>query len=130
VLSVTLLCNGFQTWTFRAQVLACCLPSNANLTYSDCSLQQVLLSAATAARVRAQGRLYGICGGQNITAIGILVGLRFPLPIRIPPIAPHSSSIVRSWYNRPVSVRRTKWIHSSPAASCRSGLICNCQLPT
>jgi hypothetical protein len=33
----------------------------------------------------------------------------FLMPILIPPTAPHSSSIVRGWYNRPVSDRRTKW---------------------
>jgi hypothetical protein len=33
----------------------------------------------------------------------------FPWPILIPPTAPHSSSIIRSWYNRPISGRRTKW---------------------
>jgi hypothetical protein len=38
--------------------------------------------------------------------------LRFPLPILIPPIASHSSSNIRGWYNRPVSSRRTKWTQS------------------
>jgi hypothetical protein len=33
---------------------------------------------------------------------GFLVVLRFPLPIFIPPVAPHSSSIIRGWYNMPV----------------------------
>jgi hypothetical protein len=37
--------------------------------------------------------------------------LRFPLPILIPPTAPHSS-IIRGWYNRPNSGRRTKWTQS------------------
>jgi hypothetical protein len=36
----------------------------------------------------------------------------FPLPILIPPTAPHSSSIIRDWYNRPVGGRRTKWTQS------------------
>jgi hypothetical protein len=32
------------------------------------------------------------------------------LPIPIPPTAPHSSlSIIRGWYNRPISSGRTKW---------------------
>jgi hypothetical protein len=39
----------------------------------------------------------------------------FPLPILILPTAPHSSSsIIRGWYHRPVSGRRTKWIQSHP----------------
>jgi hypothetical protein len=64
-----------------------------------------------AARVRS----CGIYGGQSDTGAGFLQVLRFPLPILIPPIAPHSSSyIIRSWYNRPNSVRRTKWTHSHP----------------
>jgi hypothetical protein len=44
---------------------------------------------------------------------GFLRVLRFPLPI-IPPTAPHSASIIRGWYNRPVSGRRTKWTQSHP----------------
>jgi hypothetical protein len=28
--------------------------------------------------------------------------------------APHSSSIIRGWYNRPISGRRTKWTQSHP----------------
>jgi hypothetical protein len=30
-----------------------------------------------------------------------LRALRFPLPIRIPLTASHTSSIIRGWYNRP-----------------------------
>jgi hypothetical protein len=62
-----------------------------------------------AARVRAQVRSCGICGGQRGTGIGFLRVLRFPLPVLIPPTAPHSSFITRGWYNRPNSGRRTKW---------------------
>jgi hypothetical protein len=43
-----------------------------------------------------------------------LLVLRFPLPILFPPTAPHSSSIIRGWYIRPVSGRRTKWTQSHP----------------
>jgi hypothetical protein len=68
--------------------------------------------------VRAHVRLYGICDGQSGTAAGFLRVLRFPLTIRIPPIAPQSSSsssftsIIWGWYNRPNSVRSTKWTQS------------------
>jgi hypothetical protein len=42
---------------------------------------------------------------------GFIVVLWFPLPILIPPTAPHSS-IIRGWYNRPVSGRCNKWTQS------------------
>jgi hypothetical protein len=45
---------------------------------------------------------------------GFLRVLRFPLPILIPLTAPHSWSIIRGWYNRPLSGRRTKWTQSHP----------------
>jgi hypothetical protein len=39
----------------------------------------------------------------------VALGLRFPLPIFIPPISPQSPSpIIRGWYNRPVSGRSTQ----------------------
>jgi hypothetical protein len=53
-------------------------------------------------------RLCGICGGQSGTGAGFLRVLRFLLSIVIPPTASHSSSIIRGWYNRPVSGRYTK----------------------
>jgi hypothetical protein len=61
------------------------------------------------ARVRAHVGSCGIFDGQSGTGTGLLRLLRFRLPTLIPPTAPHSSSIIRGWYNRPVSGRRTKW---------------------
>jgi hypothetical protein len=59
-------------------------------------------------------RSCAIFGGQSGIGAGFLRILRFPLPILIPPTAPHSSSIIRGWYNRPVNGRRTKWTQSHP----------------
>jgi hypothetical protein len=68
-----------------------------------------------AARVRAQVRSCGICGGQSGTEAGFLRVLRFPLPILIPSTAPHSSSSNnRDWYNGTISGRRTKWTQYQP----------------
>jgi hypothetical protein len=62
-----------------------------------------LIVQAVSCRVRAKVRSCGICDGQNGTEAGFLRVLRFPLPVLIPPTAPHkSSSIIRSWYNRPI----------------------------
>jgi hypothetical protein len=72
-----------------------------------------LPTAAT--RFRAQVRSCEICDEQSGTAAGFLRVLQFPLPSLIPPTALHSSSsVIRGWYNRPVSGRRTKWTQSHP----------------
>jgi hypothetical protein len=56
--------------------------------------------------VRAQVRSWVFVVDKVALGEGFLRLLRFPLPILIPPTAPHSSSIIRGWYNRPVSGRR------------------------
>jgi hypothetical protein len=65
-------------------------------------------------RVRAQIKTCWICSRQSCTMAGSLPILRLPLPILIPPTAPHSPSIIRAWYNRPNSSRRTEWTQSHP----------------
>jgi hypothetical protein len=68
-----------------------------------------------AARVGAQVRSCGICGGLSGTGEGFIRVLPFPLPILIPPTAPYSSApTIQRWYNRPDSGRRTKWTQSHP----------------
>jgi hypothetical protein len=60
------------------------------------------------ARDRVRIRSCGISGGESGTGVGFLRVLPLPLPILIPPTAPQSPfSIIRGWYNRPVSGRRT-----------------------
>jgi hypothetical protein len=71
------------------------------------------LSTAVA-RARARVRSCGICGGQSDAGAGFLRVLRFPLPPRIPPIAPQSPSTIWGWYSRPNSGRSTKWTQSHP----------------
>jgi hypothetical protein len=67
-----------------------------------------------AARVRSIVRSCWICGWQSGTGAGILGVRRCPLPILIPSAAPHSASIIRGWYNRPICGPSTKWTQSHP----------------
>jgi hypothetical protein len=61
-------------------------------------------------RVRSRVWSCGICNGA-----GFLRVLRFPLPILIPPIAPQSpSSIIWSWYNRPVVAAEPSGLSLTP----------------
>jgi hypothetical protein len=103
-----------------------CLPLSGLTTlrfkYTDIQLSQGRAIAeairsrfsTSEARVRAQIRSCGICDGLSGIGAGFLRAFRFLLTILIPPTAPHSSSIMRGWYNRPISGRRTKWTQSQP----------------
>jgi hypothetical protein len=55
-----------------------------------------------------------IYDGRSGTENGFVQLHWFPLPILIPPTAPHSSCIIWGWYNRPNSGRCTKWTQSHP----------------
>jgi hypothetical protein len=72
-----------------------------------------------AARVRSRVRSCGNCDGQSGTGAGLLRLILFPLTILIPPNAQQSSSssIIRGWFNRANSGRRTKWTQSHPTQS-------------
>jgi hypothetical protein len=94
---------GFQAATIHVVGSWVTPPSNVRAIAQEVSRRL----PTAAARVRAHVKACGICGGQSRTGEGSLRVLRFPLPII--PTAPHSSSIIRGWYNRPVSGRRTKW---------------------
>jgi hypothetical protein len=68
-----------------------------------------------ASRVRSQVRSCGICGGRSVSGADFLRVLRFPLPILIPPTAPHSSSsVIWCRYTRPNSGRRTNRLNLTP----------------
>jgi hypothetical protein len=95
---------------------SCVTTSSSNVSMIGRAIAQAVSRrlATAAAQVWAQVRLCGICGGQSGTEAGFVGVLRFPLPIFIPPTAPHSSCIIRGWYSRPVSGRRIKWTQSHP----------------
>jgi hypothetical protein len=78
-------------------------------------VQAVSLRLPTAvASDRAQVRSCGICGGQNDIRAGFLRVLRLPLPILMPPTAPHKSYNIRGWYNRPVVADVPSGLKSHP----------------
>jgi hypothetical protein len=84
-----------------------------------CAIAQVVSRRIpnSAARIRAQVSSCGICGGESDIVVSFLRVLWFPLPVLIPATAPHSSSIIRRWYDRPVSDRRAKWTHKGMVRS-------------
>jgi hypothetical protein len=88
------------------------------MSINDRAIAQALVAGfpqrRSAVGVRSRVKSRGICCGQSGIGAGILRVLRFPLPILIQPTAPYSSSIVRGWYNMPVSSRRTKRTQSHP----------------
>jgi hypothetical protein len=102
--------NGKRYKNFRVgscNVLSLCASGawKALLNLSDSSAIALAASrrlVTAAARVRFQDRSCGICNEQSDTGAGFFRVLRFP-PSFIPPTVPHSSSIMRSWYNRPSS---------------------------
>jgi hypothetical protein len=75
----------------------------------------IALASHRGGQVRAQVRSCGIYGGKSGIGEGFLRILRFLLPILLPSTAPYSSSIIRGWYNRPVSGRHSKWTQSHSA---------------
>jgi hypothetical protein len=57
----------------------------------------------TAAGFKPRSGHVGFVVDKVALGAGLLRALRFPLTILIPPTAPHSSSTIRGWYNRPIS---------------------------
>jgi hypothetical protein len=114
-------CSLGPIYALPLSLLLPCFPKHRTISKGDhdspgpSRAQEVSRRLPTAAvRVRTQVRPCGISGAQNGTGVGLLRVLRFPLLILIPSTAPHSSSIFRGWYNRPISGRSTKWTQSHP----------------
>jgi hypothetical protein len=83
-------------------------------TYNENAVNRRLPTAADRIRSQFKSVFCHNLWWQSGTGASFLRPLRFPLPILIPPTAPHSSSITLSWYSRSVSGRRTKWTESHP----------------
>jgi hypothetical protein len=91
------------------------------LVCSRAAVSRRLLTAA--ARIRAQVCSCGIYGGQSGTVAGFLRVLQFPLPFRIPPIAPQSpSSVIWGWYNGPVVAAGPSGLNLIPWGKARQKL--------
>jgi hypothetical protein len=102
----------------------CTIYPEYSISRSHAIAQAVSRQLPTAAApVRSQVRSCRICGKQNGMGTGFLRVLRFPLLNLIPPTAPYSC-IIRGWYNRPISGRRTKWTQSHPTQRTLSQMQC------
>jgi hypothetical protein len=73
-----------------AEIYSDCHNSTIKLLNSQWYFTVICQLPTTVAQVRSQVRSCGICGGESGTGVGFLQVLQFPLPILIPPVAPHS----------------------------------------
>jgi hypothetical protein len=103
---------------------------NANFQIRTISYNKVRPNTEIYMTISSGGKSKGsLCGGPcsilgqviwdlwwtTSSGAGLLRVLLLPLPLLILPTAPHSSSsIIRRWYDRPNSGRRTKWTQSHP----------------
>jgi hypothetical protein len=115
--SKSLLSKVTNNWNYLERKPVCSLSTVHHRTLF-CLHTYIVLAVScwlptTAAWVRAWVRSCGICGEQSGIRADLPRELRFLVPL-IPPTAPHSSSIIRGWYNRPNSGLRTKYTQSHP----------------